>query len=209
MTKVLVLGLLASAMIFNAGCTDDELTAGAVGVIIGAGLNDDGPHYGHPHPHRRWDAQVSSGSVSANIFGQEAASVETSSNVADFAAKNNISVDAAQKIHDALNGIQSQGLSSLSQIGLQRKDLESIAARSVPETSSIQAMAAKLDMSEAQARDLLTSMTQQFTMQAADVNSPYWQSCMAKGQWKTPENNYCASTSWTGCSPDAGASLCF
>ncbi|MDG0817168.1 hypothetical protein [Bdellovibrio svalbardensis] len=209
MKKVILLSVLTIAMLFNAGCTDEEITAGAIGVIIGIGLGDGHHHHDRrPAPYRPVRPGrrnfVSTASITLPTTG-ESANVAA----ADFALKHNISMTAAEKVQTALNGVKTEGLSSLAKIGLNKKDIETLMKHDLPSSAAIKSLATKLDMSEAQSRDLLISMNREFEAQAADIESPYWESCMAKGKWRTPQNLYCKSTNWNGCSPEMGATLCY
>lgn len=216
MKKLVIMGMLATAMMFNAGCTDGEVAAGAIGVIVGIGLGSGPDHHDHhrPPPYHRgrhWDAQanVTLPTTGAAPVAVQVEDTQADSQVADFAFKYNISLDAANKVNDAFQGVQKNGVSSFATIGLNKSDIQAIMKHQLPETSSIKSMASKLDMSEAQARDFLVAMNREFQAQASDVSSPYWQACMAKGSWKTAENMYCKSTSWNGCAPETGATLCY
>lgn len=213
MKKIILASVLVCATIFNAGCTDGEVAAGAIGVIIGIGLGGDNGHDHHrPPPYhprrpRHYDA-VAAGSAAGST---EVATVTTEENPAllDFALKYNISLEAAEKVNAAFQGVQTEGTSSFAKIGLNQSDIKTIMRHELPSSSAIKSLAGKLDMSEAQARDFLVSLNKEFQAQAEDVTSPYWQSCMAKGKWKTPQNLYCKSTSWNGCAPESGATLCY
>ncbi|HWU44460.1 MAG TPA: hypothetical protein VN132_13510, partial [Bdellovibrio sp.] len=213
--KIVVLSLLAATMLLNAGCTDDEVAAGAIGVAIGIGLGagDHHDHYrpGPYRPHHHWSAQENislptEGASKAVVVGDASAQ---DSQIADFAFKYNINLDQATKVQAAFDGVQKQGLDSFAAVGLSKADIQALMKHSQPASSAIAAVAGKLDMSEAQSRDFLVSMNHEFEAQASDVQSAYWQSCMAKGKWKTPENAYCTTGEWGGCSPAQGATLCY
>ncbi|MBS1972099.1 MAG: hypothetical protein JSU04_17445 [Bdellovibrionales bacterium] len=165
-----------------------------------------GPGYGPGpgRPHRGYSADVTL--ASSEVFDT---AVGANSQTVDFASKYGISDAAAAKIETAFANVETQGLASFESIGLKKADLKDIAKREMPDTDSLKAVAGKLDMSQAQARDLIKELIQNFDAQASNVDSNYWQSCMAKGRWKTPQNMYCKSTSWNGCAPATGASLCY
>jgi hypothetical protein len=233
MKKTLLITLLASSMFFNTACTDDEVAAGAigaaigVGIAVGAGGHDHhdrrppdrypGPDYGRPRydrpgygrgpvrPHRGYSVDVTL--ASSEVF--ETTIAAANPEVVEFANKYGISTNAAAKIQNAFANVESQGLSAFAAIGLKKADLKDIAKRQMPAPDSLASVAGKLDLSQAQARDLIKVLIKDFDVQASNVNSPYWQSCMAKGHWKTPENFYCKSTSWNGCAPELGATLCY
>lgn len=134
---------------------------------------------------------------------------KTSSKVKNFAQRHNISVNAATKIERSFKNVNSQGIAAFSPIGLGETDLKQIMQRRLPSADSLARVAKNLDMSQAQARDLVKYMIMDFDAEASDVTSPYWKSCMAKGKWKTPQNRSCKKTFWSGCSPETGATLCY
>jgi len=225
MKKIMIVALLVSSMFFNTACTDEEVAASIIGIGVGIAIavGDDGHHdrppdrypgpdYGRPRPgypgygpgpgrpHRGYSADVKLASSDA---------FDTSVEVLDFANKYGVSTETAAKIQDAFVNVRTQGVSSFEAIGLSKADLKAIAQREMPQEESLQAFSQKLDLSEAQARDLIKTLIKDFDAQASNVESNYWQSCMAKGQWRTPQNAFCKSTSWQGCAPVTGASLCY
>ncbi len=207
MKKVILASVLTIATLFNAGCTDGEVAAGAIGVIIGIGLGGDNHHHDHrPPPYR---GRPERRRMLAETVTLPTTGAATDASLSDFALKYNVSVAAAEKVQSAFSGVATEGLTSFAKIGLEKKDIETLMKHQLPSSSAIKSMASKLDMSEAQSRDFLVAMNHEFEAQAADVTSPYWEACMAKGKWRTPQNLYCKSTSWNGCSPEVGATLCY
>lgn len=206
MKKIILSGLLIATMFFNAGCDADEIAAGAIGVAIGIGI---GSHSsGHNHHHHRPPRYNRCGrhycynaNMELNLGGNK--------KLADFAEKHQISVWAAGEINESFKNVSKYGLNSFARIGLSENDVKVIAKGDMPDSDSIKRMSEKLDLSQAQARDLLKGMLADFDSQANDVNSDYWQSCIAKGEWKTPQNSSCKSTEWSGCGPANGAKLCY
>lgn len=163
-----------------------------------------GPGYGPGRPHRGYSADVTL--ATSDVFDTAMAADAT---IVEFASKHGISTKAAAKIQVAFANVESQGLKSFESIGLKKSDLKDIAKREMPDADALKAVAGKLDLSQAQARDLIKVLIKDFDAQASNVESPYWQSCMAQGKWKTPQNMYCKSTSWNGCAPESGATLCY
>jgi len=217
--------------LFNTACNDREIAAGIIGIGIGIGIaagghDHDRDHHHHDrrrhdydhgrrhHPPPRHDRNpppryrryYTADLKLETPFDTKAAS----SDVLEFSKKYNVSTDAAAKIKVAFDGVKSKGLESFATIGLSKKDIRAIAKRDLPESSSIKAMADKLDIAEHQSRDLIKDLIAEFDDQASSVDSPYWQSCMSQGKsWRTPQNLYCTNTAWNGCSPDTGATLCY
>jgi hypothetical protein len=213
MKKVIVLSMLACAMLLNAGCDSDDIAAGAIGVAIGIGIGDH-DHYHHDRPapyhpcHHCYDAKVA-----LDIPVADAAVVEQNqsvdASVQALADKYSISTDAASKIQSAFDNVSAKGLASFESIGLNQDGIKSIIKNRQPESATVASLAAKLDMSEAQARDLFKAMSHEFELQVNDVLSPYWQHCTATRQWKTPQTSLCHAESQSGCSPGTGATLCY
>lgn len=227
MKKTAIIALLASSMFFNTACTDEEVVATIIGVGVGiaivAGGDSDhhrpppdrypGPDHGRPRPgyghgpgrpHRGYSADVNL--TSSEVFDSTLAA---DAEVLEFANKYGVATDAAAKIQNAFATVGTQGVSSFESIGLNKADLKAIAQREMPQEDSLKTLSQKLDLSEAQARDLIKVLIKDFDTQASNVESSYWKSCMAKGQWRTPQNAFCKSTSWQGCAPVTGASLCY
>lgn len=237
MKKVIVMSLIASSMFFNIGCDEGDVAAGIIGVGVGVGVGaivgghdgyHDGYHDGRRDQRRNEDRWGRGGYVrperpgryrECGRYGCYAASVKfdttnieaasANSTVDIFAEKYHITPEASVKIQSAFAEAKDKGISSFEAIGLTKRDLKLIARKQLPAAESLKNMSEKLDMSEAQSRDLVQSMISEFSLQAGNVESAYWQSCMAKGKWKTPENTSCSNTSWTGCAPATGATLCY
>lgn len=231
MKKILLVSLLTSSMFLNTACTEDEVALGIIGAVgIGIGVaiatsdsdNDeyrdgyrDGRRDDRRDDHRRGHHDRGRGHGGhrryALITGSQSSfgTVAADSKLADFSQKYHISTTAAAKIQNAFANGQKEGTKAFAAIGLTQNDLRTIASRSLPGNDSIAAMAQTLDLPESKAKVLLQDLIQEFSAQAADVNSNYWQSCKAKGSWKTPQNASCQKESWEGCSPATGASLCF
>lgn len=207
MKKIILSGLLLSTLFLNSGCTDDEIAAGAIGIAIGIGLGSD--NHGHHHPpHRpppRYRECGRYGCYSANLaldFAQD-------QKVVSFAQRHGVSLGVASQVQQAFDAVPQEGLAAFSRVGLNEKAIQAITLRTLPSESSIESLAQHLEMSNEEATGFLRRMVADFDVQASDVTSAYWQSCMAKGKWKTRENTNCKKSSWPGCSPETGATLCY
>jgi hypothetical protein len=200
MKKALIIAILGTQIL--AACTAGEWVAGAIGVGVGVGASRyyDRHHRHHRHHHHGggWYG-----------YSTEADALAADNDARTFAEKHHVSLAAAKKIQTAFLDLPDKGLAAFASIGLGKADLKAITNRDLPSAEGIKSMAAKLDMSEAQTRDLLLSVNRDFEVQASNVNSTYWQSCMKDGEWKTPQNSFCEQTSWNGCSPQTGASMCY
>jgi hypothetical protein len=230
MKKIVLVSMLAGSMFFNTACTDEQVNGTILGIGLAVGVaaiaadahnHDDHNDYGDGYQDGRHDGYHNGrsdgygngyhdGRHDGYHGGYRGYSLQTSATKASpLALKYGISNTAAAKIEKAFGGVKTQGVASFANIGLTKGDLKDISKRELPESSSIKAVAAKLDMSEAQSRDLIKDMIREFDAQASNSASPYWKSCMAKGKWRTPQNFYCKNTAWNGCSPQTGASLCY
>lgn len=216
MKKIILSGLMVCTIFLNAGCNSSEIAAGIIGVAIGIGISS-GDHDRHhrpperyPGPHRPTRPPAPPRHCSGHRCYASAVTLpQMDAQLILFAERHQISLDVAQKIKTAFQNVSKDGLASFEQIGLNSAALRSISLRSLPKSEAYAAMARKLDISEAQARDIIKMAVADFDAQANDVESDYWQSCMGKGKWKTPQNSSCSKTNWTGCSPGTGATLCY
>jgi hypothetical protein len=100
-------------------------------------------------------------------------------------------------------------LAAFQAIGLNDQAVHAIMNMSTPDEDSVNAMSQSLNISAAQSHHLLQTLVGEFQVAAADGQSNYWKSCQAKGQWKTPQNASCSNPTWSGCSPETGATLCY
>ena len=207
MKKIIMSGLLIATLFCNTGCDSSDIAAGAIGVAIGIGLGSDG--HGHGHHHDRRPPRYRECGRHRCYEAATQLDLGTNPEVVAFAQRHEISLSAAEQIQAAFDQVPTEGLNAFARVGLSTKDIQAISMRSMPVASSIEAMATKLEMSSSEAQQLLQTIVADFSAQAADVQSNYWQSCMAKGSWKTPQNLSCSSTSWAGCAPTTGATLCY
>lgn len=206
MKKIILSGLLITTLFCNTGCDSSDIAAGAIGVAIGIGIGSS--HDGHHHHHDRRPPRYRQCGRHRCWSAEVPGLVEANPDVVAFAQRHQINLETSEQIKAAFDKVPTQGLAAFEAIGLNEKAIKSISNRSLPKTETIKAVALKLDMSEAQARDLMKEVVADFDAEASDVQSAYWQSCMAKGKWKTPQNMYCKKTFWNGCSPETGATLC-
>lgn len=165
------------------------------------------PGYGHDRPGYGNNRPGYPGYGRPNNWS--AAPASTNDNVKNFANRHGISLTQASKISKAFDGAKNGSLSNFANIGLAENDLKKIVRRKLPDQASLSKVATKLDMSDAQARDLVKFMIADFDEVASDVNSDYWKSCMAKGKWKTQLTTFCTSTITQGCAPKSGALYCY
>jgi hypothetical protein len=216
MKKLLLTALIASSMFFNVACTDEEVTASAIGIGLAVGIAAGGSHHDDRHDdhyryHGGYDHEGYDHGGRRCDRGRciEAASSVADASAANFAAKHDISIAAAAKVQQAFDNVSVSGLSSFQAIGLNQDALQSIMNLNVPDSSSVNAMARSLEISPAKSQQLLQSLVAEFQASAANGQSAYWQACQAKGQWKTPQNANCSSSAWNGCSPETGATVCY
>ncbi len=178
------------------------------------GYGNGRPGYGHNGPgYGRGNGRGNNGrgNWSVDVKTRAATNVATISkdNVHNFAVRHGIRYEQAAKVSQAFAGVGSKGVNSFATVGLNEGDLKKIIRRKLPEQASLARVAAKLDMSEAQARDLMKFMIADFDAEASDINSDYWKSCMSKGKWKSQLTTFCSSAMTEGCSPKSGALYCY
>lgn len=207
MKKIFLTGLIISTMFLNSGCDSSDVAAGAIGVAIGIGIGSGG--HDHHHDHGRRPPRYRQCGRHRCYSAQREVGVAENTKLVEFAQRHQISLEAAEQIQVAFDAVPTEGLSAFARIGLSTSDIRVISLRSMPKAESVASMAAHLNIEEAKAKSLLQGIVADFDAQASDIESPYWQACLAKGQWKTPENAKCSVTSWSGCSPETGATLCY
>lgn len=210
MKKLMIYALIVTAGIFGAGCTPEEIGAGAIGVGIGIGIGR-GHDHRHDRDHRRrpprrhprcdrWGCWDGLNQVQA---------AQNASDVSNLASKYQIPVSSAAKITQAFANSEVQGLDAFRAMGLTDKDFKAMMNHQLPSDTAVKTAAQKLDLSEQKGRQLLTAMMREFNAQAANVKSEYWQYCMSEGSWKTDRNRSCSNVNWPGCSPQTGAKFCY
>lgn len=121
-----LIGIWAAGSLSLTACSDEQVALGA-GVVIGAVIAD-GHHHRHYHPrpryrppHRRryFDAQAELGKASkaAMHFG--------------------VSVEAGEKIMTALERAEQKDFSAITELGIQRADMEALANGQNPSASTL------------------------------------------------------------------------
>jgi len=99
-------------------------------------------------------------------------------------------------------------LTYMNRAGLQLEDMLALADSKALSEQSTQRVARTLGESSELVERVTADISAAFQKERADLQSTYWQTCMSTERWQTDRNPYCRSTSWPGCSPEKGASLC-
>lgn len=129
--------------------------------------------------------------------------------VSQLAEKYALPVESAARLNDLLQQAAKGEASAMEALGLQGDDLKRVARYQLPSKEALEKVAAVLAISRSMAEDLVNKIMNETKLQMADVTSPTWTACMKSGKWKTDANGgTCKSTSWMGCSPETGASVC-
>lgn len=127
----------------------------------------------------------------------------------DLAGKYGLPLESAERLTKALHSAAGGDVQALSAMGLSGEEMQRLASYELPSNQAIDKMAEALALSSSMTKTLVQQLMDETRAQMADVSSPAWTACQATGQWKTNANGgTCKSTSWTGCSPETGASIC-
>ncbi len=144
----------------------------------------------------------------SNILASQATEKLSSPRVNALATKYQLSTAASEKLLSGLDALSAGNKEALASLGLTTDSIKALARLKVPSEENLSPVAQSLGVSVATVHSMVQDVVGQIKVQAADVKSNYWTSCMATGTWKTNANLYCADTTWNGCSPDTGATLC-
>ena len=120
-----------------------------------------------------------------------------------------LSTQTAERVETFAQLAATGDVSVASELGLTTQLVVSALAGDAELNSSVGTLAKKLELSVAEASQLVKDLVQEVRVQGTDINSHLWQTCLANGSWKTDANGgVCTSTQWQGCSPETGASVC-
>lgn len=145
-----LVGLLAVGSLSLTACSDEEVAFGA-GVVIGAVVADSHhhhprryypprPRYRPPHRRRYFDAQaeVSKATQAALHFG--------------------VTVEAGEKIMGALERAEQKDFSALTELGIQKADLEALARGENPSASTLVDLSRNLGLEFDQTHNVIQVM---------------------------------------------------
>ena len=125
------------------------------------------------------------------------------------ALKYSIPLESAEALQNLLSQARSNEADVFSLMGFSKEEALGAVVGGFVTDSSIEKVASSLGMSRSMAKDLVDQILHESKAQLADVESPAWQACQKTGKWRTNANGgVCKSTSWTGCSPESGATFC-
>ncbi|CAN5641357.1 hypothetical protein BH10BDE1_BH10BDE1_11480 [soil metagenome] len=127
----------------------------------------------------------------------------------DIAFKYNLPLQSAERLTAILQDAAAGNSSALVDMGLSNDEMTRVARYTMPTDAALDQIAAKLAMTREMSRGLVQQLMNETRAQMADISSPAWTACQATGKWKTDANGgTCKSTSWSGCAPETGASIC-
>lgn len=164
-----------------------------------------GPGYGPGRPGR--PGRYASGFELKADSPLALASVDTTVN--EIASKYSLPLESAERFTTILQEAAAGEKSAFASIGLSNDELTRVARYEMPSQTALDKIATSLAMSRGMAQGLVQQLMNETRTQMADISSPAWTACQSTGKWKTDANGgTCKSTSWAGCSPATGASMC-
>lgn len=129
--------------------------------------------------------------------------------VNQVALKFGLPLESAEKLTTALQNAAAGKTDALASLGLSNDELAKVATYQLPSDSALDKIAASLALSRSAATTLVQQLMNETRAQMADIKSAAWTACQSTGKWKTDANGgTCKSTSWSGCSPVTGATMC-
>jgi len=212
---------LCLSMLTFTGCNDEDVLLGVGLIAIGASRVKVGAKQKR-RPYRRTvrkrrrrrplpPIRGGSGrrylhnmSFQADSLSAEAPAVDAQKLSATF----NLDQEHAEMFVQAIEMTLDNDETGLQSLGFSAKDVVDMSKFKLPSRDSIQRIAAGLGQDPVDTKAMLQSLVNESRAQTRNVKSYLWESCMAEGRWKTPQNMYCTQTSWKGCSPKTGATSC-
>jgi len=228
--KCIALILASLSMIFlTTGCNEEDVIIGTGLIVIGAAkvatgskkypgryhrrnhrrhgrIHRRGSHHrrGHHrggHHHRRNGYHFLNAEVSSDLNN-------SALDIRKVSSQFGLEMESAAILISAIEMSLDGDITALEEIGFSEKDQKRMSKFKLPKAESIQRIAYSLNQEPVQTKAMLKSLIDESKVQAKDINSYLWQSCMAEGAWKTPQNMYCKNTAWKGCAPFSGATTC-
>ena len=220
--KSLIVIMVSLSMLFMTACEDEDVAIGTGLIIIGASKISKGSSRHqrfrrnhrrnlrrHHRPHRRSRRGTIHAHGTGSFYGASLGiQTESDLDVHKVSSEFHLDLDTAHDFASALEMSLDGDISGLEDIGFSGKDLKRLSKFKMPKSDSIQRIAFNLNQKPVHTKAMLQNLINGSKAQASDINSYLWQSCMAEGKWKTPQNSYCSRTSWNGCSPATGATAC-
>lgn len=133
---------------------------------------------------------------------------ETDARVIELAQNRQISFTAAETLVAALDEAAQGQTQAIFELGFRMNDLVLMANKQLPTQSSLNTLSERLDLEVTDTKNFFADILSDIEIELKDIESPFWTKCMMRGRWKTPQNNNCQKTYWSGCSPQTGASFC-
>jgi hypothetical protein len=135
--------------------------------------------------------------------------IDTADRNSRTALKYSIPLESAEALQKILLQARSSEADVFSLMGFSKEEALGAVVGGFVADASVEKVATALGMSRSMAKDLIDQILEESKAQLADVESPAWLACQQTGKWRTNANGgVCKSTSWTGCSPETGATFC-
>jgi hypothetical protein len=129
--------------------------------------------------------------------------------VSKVAMKYNLPLESAERLTSILQDAAAGKSAPLVQMGLSNDEMTRVARYKMPTDAALDQIGSTLALTREMSRGLVQQLMDETRAQMADVTSAAWTNCQSTGKWKTDANGgTCKSTSWSGCSPETGASIC-
>lgn len=192
-------------------CTDREIAAGAVGVIVGIGIGSDNSNDRVHQPPPRYRERCGRYercrySLSESFQADESVVGEE---IVDFAHRYQLSFEVAGRFRNLLSKIGAGDTASIRDLGVSIQSLVLLMqGESNLSDTEIRLIALKLGTDEGTSIRILSQLAMEMRSQSMDQGSRLWNHCVSAGNWKTPENPSCSNLSWEGCSVATGATTC-
>ncbi|MBN8541998.1 MAG: hypothetical protein J0L82_16515 [Deltaproteobacteria bacterium] len=149
------------------------------------------------------------GRLVAQFAPQADSAIDRADRSSRTALKYSIPLESAEALQSILSQARSNEADVFSLMGFSKQEALGAVVGGFVADSSVEKVATALGMSRSIAEDLIDQILAESKAQLADVESPAWQACQQTGKWRTNANGgVCKSTSWTGCSPESGATFC-
>lgn len=149
------------------------------------------------------------GRLAAHFAPQADSAIDIANRSSRTALKYSIPLESAEELQKILSQARSNEADVFSLMGFSKNEALGAVVGGFVSDTSVEKVATALGMSRSMAKDLIDQILTESKAQLADVESPAWQACQKTGKWRTNANGgVCKSTSWTGCSPESGATFC-
>lgn len=145
-----LVGILAGASLSLTACSDEQVALGA-GVVIGAVIAD-GHHHHYPRP--RYRPPYRHYRPRPRYFDAQA----DLSNASKAAMHFSVSVEAGEKIMNALERAEQKDFAAITELGIQREDMKALANGENPSASTLVELSRNLGLDFDQTHNVIQIM---------------------------------------------------